>query len=91
MLYVPGNCFIWQITGGADGSIRASHLTALQGGGADNLSLNAASWEVLLPENRKPQSIVLTDDVTAIVLTTTGLVMVLQGGLFLKVSIFMDM
>ena len=61
-----------QITGGADGSIRANNLAALQVGGADNMSLHAASWEVWLPENRKPQSLVLTDDVTALVLSTTG-------------------
>ena len=38
------------------------------------MGLNAASWEVWLPENRKPQSLVLMDDATALVLSTTGLV-----------------
>lgn len=38
------------------------------------MNLNATSWEVWLPEDRKPQSLILTDDVTALVLTTTGLV-----------------
>ena len=44
----------------------------MQGGGADNMGLNAVSWNVQLPENKKPQSVVLTDDVTSLVLTTTG-------------------
>lgn len=61
-----------QITGGADGSIRASSLAALQVGGASNMGLNAASWEIWLPENRKPQSLLFTDDITALVLTNTG-------------------
>lgn len=61
-----------QITGGADGSIRNSSLAALQLGEAGNMDLNAAGWEVWLPENRKPQSLLLIDDVTALVLTTTG-------------------
>lgn len=63
-----------QITGGADGSIRATSLAALQVGGAGKMDHTTAGWEVWLPEKRKPQSLVLTDDITALVLTTTGLV-----------------
>ena len=59
----------------------------MQVGGAGNGGLNAESWEVWLPENRKPQSVVLTDDVTVIVLSTTGLVP--MGGLLLEGIMFM--
>ena len=50
--------------------------------GANDMGLNAASWEVWLPENRKPQSLVLADNVTALVLSTTGLVMFMGGVVF---------
>jgi len=63
------------VTGGADGSIRTNSIPALDVKGV--AVGTGPSWEVWLPGTSKqfsPQSLLLINDCTAIVLTTNGLV-----------------
>ncbi|XP_065883613.1 tRNA (34-2'-O)-methyltransferase regulator WDR6-like isoform X2 [Dysidea avara] len=63
------------VTGGADGSIRTNHLVALDVNKGVDVATAAPSWEVWLPGTSKqssPQSQVLVDNSTALVLTTNG-------------------